>query len=151
MFVRNALEIRKRKVSLPKALALQWKFHLCIPEKELRGLGPNFHIHMSVSQDRSTYFPAAEQTNRSWEYINRSQKHDCGFSVETGLRTRNFFFWEYLFRIFGIVSFHCGHYMFIHKSSLNCFVCLKVWRRAVYCVALQKWAGDFGLKSSGLK
>ncbi len=33
---------------------------------ELRGLSPNFHIHVSVSylytysQDRSTYFPAAE-------------------------------------------------------------------------------------------
>jgi hypothetical protein len=35
------------------------------PEKELRGLSPNFHIHVStsdlyISQDRSTYFPAAE-------------------------------------------------------------------------------------------
>jgi hypothetical protein len=28
-------------------------------EKELRGLRPNFHWHVSVS-DRSTYFPAAE-------------------------------------------------------------------------------------------
>ena len=40
------------------------------PEKELRGLGPNFHI----SQDRSTYFPA----DRLWEYISRSQTHECG-------------------------------------------------------------------------
>jgi hypothetical protein len=36
------------------------------PKKELRGLSPNFHIHVSVSErftyslDRSTYFPAAE-------------------------------------------------------------------------------------------
>jgi hypothetical protein len=36
------------------------------PEKELHGLGPNFHIHLTVSdlywysQERSTYFPAAE-------------------------------------------------------------------------------------------
>jgi hypothetical protein len=34
------------------------------PEKELRGLSPNFHIHVSVgfiySQDRSTHFPATE-------------------------------------------------------------------------------------------
>ncbi len=36
------------------------------PEKELRGLGPNVHINVSVgdlyiySQDRSTYCPAAE-------------------------------------------------------------------------------------------
>ncbi len=35
------------------------------PEKELCGLSPNFHIHVSVSDlyfpmDRSIYFPAAE-------------------------------------------------------------------------------------------
>jgi hypothetical protein len=35
------------------------------PEKELRGLSPNFYIHVSVSdsyipQEQSTYFPAAE-------------------------------------------------------------------------------------------
>ncbi len=36
------------------------------PEKELRGLSPNFQIHVLwaiytvYSQDRSTYFPAAE-------------------------------------------------------------------------------------------
>jgi hypothetical protein len=34
-------------------------------EKELRGLSPNFHLHVSVSdlyifKNRSTYFPAAE-------------------------------------------------------------------------------------------
>ncbi len=34
------------------------------PEKELRGLSPNFHIHVSV--------------NELWEYINRSQTHECG-------------------------------------------------------------------------
>jgi hypothetical protein len=33
------------------------------PEKELRGLSPNFHIHVSVSdfnipRDRPTHFPA---------------------------------------------------------------------------------------------
>jgi hypothetical protein len=38
------------------------------PEKKLRGLSPNFHIHVSVSDlhciyshDRSTYLPAAER------------------------------------------------------------------------------------------
>ncbi len=30
------------------------------------------------SQDRSTYFPAAEQADRSWEHINRSQTHEWG-------------------------------------------------------------------------
>ncbi len=35
------------------------------PEKEYRGLSPNFHIHVSYM-------------DRSWEYINRSQTHECG-------------------------------------------------------------------------
>ncbi len=45
------------------------------PEKELRGLSPSFHIHVSVSDlriyshVRPTYFPAAEETDRSEEYI----------------------------------------------------------------------------------
>ncbi len=30
------------------------------------------------SQDRSTYFPAAEWEDRSREFINRSNTHDCG-------------------------------------------------------------------------
>jgi hypothetical protein len=29
------------------------------------------------SHERSTYFPAAEYVHRSWEYINRTQKHEC--------------------------------------------------------------------------
>ncbi len=50
---------------------------------ELRGLSPT-HSCVRVcerfihSQDRSTYFPAAEYADRSWEYINRSQTHECG-------------------------------------------------------------------------
>jgi hypothetical protein len=30
-------------------LTLQRNFYLCIPRKELRGLSPNFHMHVSVS------------------------------------------------------------------------------------------------------
>ncbi len=30
------------------------------------------------SQDRSTYFPAEEWADQSWEYINHSQTHKCG-------------------------------------------------------------------------
>ncbi len=52
---------------------------------ELRGLSPNFHIHLSVSdlytvlysQDRSSYFPAAEQADRSSKYINILQIYEC--------------------------------------------------------------------------
>jgi hypothetical protein len=52
------------------------------PEKELRGLSSNFHIYVPVTdlyfQDRSKYFPATGQADRSWEYVNRSQTHECG-------------------------------------------------------------------------
>jgi hypothetical protein len=42
------------------------------PEKELRGLCPNFHLHVCVinlyiPMIGSTYFPVAEQADRSWE------------------------------------------------------------------------------------
>jgi hypothetical protein len=48
------------------------------PEEELRGLIPNIHIHVSVS-DRSAYSAAVKCVDRSfWEYINRSQTHECG-------------------------------------------------------------------------
>ncbi len=49
-------------------------------KRNCEGLSPNFYIHVSVSdlridsQDRSTYFPS----DRSWEYINRSQTHEYG-------------------------------------------------------------------------
>jgi hypothetical protein len=64
-------------------------------EKKLRGLSPNFHIMclwaIYISHDRSTYFPAAEYADRSWEYINRRQKHDCGFAVPfLGIYVSNF-------------------------------------------------------------
>jgi hypothetical protein len=29
------------------------------------------------SQDQSTYFPAAEQADRPWKYINLSQIYEC--------------------------------------------------------------------------
>ncbi len=57
------------------------------PEVGLRGLSPNFHIHVSVSdlyipmiglpillQEQQEYM----YVKRSWEYINRSQTHECG-------------------------------------------------------------------------
>jgi hypothetical protein len=55
-----------------------------VPEKEYRGLSPNFHIHASV---RDLYITTIGlpilleeicTVDRSWGYINRSQTHECG-------------------------------------------------------------------------
>ncbi len=63
---------------------LQRKSHLCIPRKGiLRGLSPNFHIHVSVSD---LYIPRIgphiflqqnRQTDRGKK--NRSQTYECGY------------------------------------------------------------------------
>jgi hypothetical protein len=100
-----------------------------LPGKELRGLSPNFHIHVSVSdlyiprigphiflqqnrqtdgsQDRSTYFHAAELTDQCWEYINRSQTHECG---KLGMRPRNSFFGNIFFEFLMFVSAVYAYY-----------------------------------------
>jgi hypothetical protein len=52
------------------------------PEMKLRGLVPNFHIHVSVSD---LYIPTIDppillqqswEAVQSWKYINRSQLHE---------------------------------------------------------------------------
>ncbi len=48
--------------------------------------------------------PSAEQADPSWEYIIRSQTHECGIGTEAPI----FLFWEYLFQIFGIMSLQCA-------------------------------------------
>jgi hypothetical protein len=71
------------------------------PEKELRGLSPNFHIHVSVSD---IYIPTVslplllqkKYVDRSWEYINRSQTYKCGNWTEAA----QFLFWEHINGIF---------------------------------------------------
>jgi hypothetical protein len=63
--------------------ALQRKSHLCIPRKGIGQLQSRFP-HSCVcerfiySQDWSTYFPAAEYSDLSWEYINHSKTHEYG-------------------------------------------------------------------------
>ncbi len=49
------------------------------PEMKLRGFVPSSYTHESVSYVYiSTYFAAAKQVDQLWEYINRSQIHECG-------------------------------------------------------------------------
>jgi hypothetical protein len=63
--------------------SLQRNFDLCIPRKgTARGLSPNFHIHVPVGDlyiatIGPPIFLAAEYADRSWEYINRTEKHEC--------------------------------------------------------------------------
>ncbi len=62
------------------------KFETNIPRKELCGLSPNFHTHASVSDlyphERFAYSATGKYVDRSWEYINRSQTHECGNGTE---------------------------------------------------------------------
>ncbi len=57
------------------------------PEKELRGLSPNFHIHVPVSDlyISDLYIPRtgphiflSRMADQSWEYIICSKTHECG-------------------------------------------------------------------------
>ncbi len=78
------------------------------PEMKLRGLVPNFYIHVYGS---NLYIPTiglpillyCVAVLRSWEYINRSQIHECR-NWERGCTVS---FVGYLFRIFGTVQLQC--------------------------------------------
>jgi hypothetical protein len=79
----------------PTNIALRSALHenpiLCIPKKGIAWSQSQFP-HSFVCERfiyQSTYIPAAEQADRLWEYINRSQTHECGWKL--GLRPSNSF------------------------------------------------------------
>jgi hypothetical protein len=70
------------------------------PEKELLGLSPNCHIHVSVSD---IHIPTIGPSIFLQQNRQPTQKHECRNWVGTV-----FLFWEYLFRMFYIVSLQCS-------------------------------------------
>ncbi len=48
------------------------------PEKEYRGISPNFHIHVSVSELYIPTMGLEEICGPILEILNRSQTHECG-------------------------------------------------------------------------
>ncbi len=56
------------------------------PEMEFRDLSPKFHINVSLTDLYTVFYcipkiglpsAAGKYVDRSWEYINRSQTHEC--------------------------------------------------------------------------
>jgi hypothetical protein len=77
--------MRDTQVLIINAYTLQRKSHLLYVFLfwELCGISPNFHIHVSMSD---LYVPRIGPhiscnriADRLWEYINRSQTHECGY------------------------------------------------------------------------
>ncbi len=111
------------------------KFKINITRKGIARPQPRFP-HSCVcerfiySQDLSAYSAAGKYVDRSWEYINRSQTHECGnwdwgraipFLVIFILNFRycvfavQFLFWEYIKRIFVAV----WNFTAFRKDSLD--------------------------------
>jgi hypothetical protein len=103
------------KLSTFSNCALQRKFHLCILCVPRKGIvWSQFQFPHSCacerfiySQDRPTYFPAAEKTDQSWEYINRSPTHECGRAFPfVGIFVSNFRYC--VFAVLGSNFFVCS-------------------------------------------
>jgi hypothetical protein len=98
-----------------------------LPEKKLRGLSPNFHIHVSVLSD--LYIPrihppiSCRRIGRPLVeilYINAHRNMNEGY----GSKAAQFHFWKYLLRIFGILSLQC--IMAFSASTLG-YSCGGIW------------------------
>ena len=81
------------------------KFETNIPSKGIAGPLSQFPHYVFCerfiySYNRSAYSALGKYQDPSWEYINRSQTHECGINVEIGTEAAQVLFCEYINRIF---------------------------------------------------
>ncbi len=93
------------------------------PEKEYRGLSPNFYIHVSVS---NIYLPTIglpifcwrKYVDRSWDYINRSQTHECwNWGWGRAIPRKGIHKWDFRCSVKDSDKFHVGSYKRISHQN----------------------------------